>query len=305
MKNNHQKLFGQNWGLRVISLVLAILLFAYVEGSNSSSTRSTTRSEHGSALMSERTETLRVPLELNADSEKYVVTGYPQYVHLRITGPAALVTTTSNTRNFKVYLDLDNLSTGTHRVKVKASGLNKELDYKINPAKITVNIQARSTATVPVEVKLNSRRVAEGYHVGTPSASLNRVQITGASDEVQRVAKVVAAIDVPKSAKSSLRQTVTLQAVDRNNQTMNVVVMPASVSVTVPISADESDSSSRSSDSDDNISNTSSRSRAESTDESSSTVESSNAESLASESSSSRGNNSTVSTVSSSESSAK
>ena len=68
-----------------------------------------------------------------------------------------MVTTTANTQNFKVYADLTKLGTGKHEVRLKASGLNKELSYAITPAKIKVNIQSRNTATVPVEVRLSSK----------------------------------------------------------------------------------------------------------------------------------------------------
>ena len=198
-----------------------------------------------------------------------------------------MVTTTANTQNFKVYADLTKLGTGKHEVRLKASGLNKELSYTITPAKIKVNIQSRNTATVPVEVRLSSKTLNGSYRIGTPKAALKKVQITGAKSEVQQVAKVIAYVNVPKNAQSTLHQTVTLQAINESGQTMNVVIMPNTVSVTVPISQTDSDGK------DSDSSSATAQSNSDSSAESASA--SSAKHSSASSSSGSQSNNSSVS----------
>lgn len=287
MKNDKMGLFDHVWVLRIVSLVLAILLFIYVTGSKSSDTRQSSQNGQNTALMANKTQTLKIPLEVESNSEKYVVTGFPQYVKIKITGPAALVTTTANTQNFKVYADLTKLGTGKHEVRLKASGLNKELSYTIAPAKIKVNIQSRNTATVPVEVRLSSKTLNGSYRIGTPKAALKKVQITGAKSEVQQVAKVIAYVNVPKNAQSTLHQTVTLQAINESGQTMNVVIMPNTVSVTVPISQTGSDGK------DSDSSSATAQSNSDSSAESASA--SSAKHSSASSSSGSQSNNSSVS----------
>lgn len=241
--------------------------------------------------MANKTQTLKIPLEVESNSEKYVVTGFPQYVKIKITGPSALVTTTANTQNFKVYADLTKLGTGKHEVRLKASGLNKELSYTITPAKIKVNIQSRNTATVPVEVRLSSKTLNGSYQVGTPKAALEKVQITGAKSEVQQVAKVIAYVNVPKNAQSTLHRTVTLQAINESGQTMNVVIMPNTVSVTVPIS--QTDSGDKNSSSSATTSSAITQSNSDSSAESASA--SSAKHSSASSASGSQSNNSSVS----------
>lgn len=287
MKNDKMGLFDHVWVLRIVSLVLAILLFIYVTGSKSSDTRQSSQNGQNTALMANKTQTLKIPLEVESNSEKYVVTGFPQYVKIKITGPSALVTTTANTQNFKVYADLTKLGTGKHEVRLKASGLNKELSYTIAPAKIKVNIQSRNTATVPVEVRLSSKTLNGSYRIGTPKAALKKVQITGAKSEVQQVAKVIAYVNVPKNAQSTLHRTVTLQAINESGQTMNVVIMPNTVSVTVPISQTDSDGK------DSDSSSATAQSNSDSSAESASA--SSAKHSSASSSSGSQSNNSSVS----------
>lgn len=248
-KNNG--FFSHKWVMRLASLVLAILLFAYVNGSNNGFLRQNTRNNNSesSALMSDKSVTLKMPLDITVDNSKYVVTGYPQYVKVRLNGPSALVTTTSNTQNFKVYADLSKLGPGKHRVPIKTSGLNSELKATVAPRNITVQIQPRRTVNVKVSVRLNARNLDDGYQAGRPRADIDSVQVTGAQDEVRRVNRVVAYVVVPRDAKGNFQRQVTLQALDRNGQILNVVIWPATTNVTVPISSKNSDSSSSQSDS--------------------------------------------------------
>lgn len=253
MNGKKSSFFGNVWFMRIASLILAIFLFLYVNSDKNGFLRQTTRgSDSGSALMSNKTMTVRTPLELKMNSQKYVVTGYPQYVKVKISGPSAMVTTVSNTQNFKVYADLTKLGIGEHTVTLKESGLNSELRSKITPQKITVNVQPRSTITAPVEVRLNAKTVNGNYHVGTPKPSMKTVQISGAKNQVKKVAKVIAYVDIPKDASSNINRQVTLQAVDKKGRAVNVVVMPSSINVEVPITKqgdDDQISSSSSSDS--------------------------------------------------------
>lgn len=273
---NNDSFFSNIWVLRISSLILALFLFVYVNGSKDGFLRQNTRTGNNSALMSNRSATIKMPLQLKVNSQRYVITGYPQYVRVKVSGPSALVTTTVNTQNFKVYADLSNLGVGHHTIKLRTSGLNSELRTALTPEKIKVNIQPRATTTVPVEVRLSSKSVNGGYEVGTPKSSMTNVQVSGARDEVRRVAKVVAEVNVPKDATSDLHRQVTLQALDKHGHILNVIISPNSVSVTVPIISNGMASSSNKETSSDS-SNSSSAKDNQNNDDSS--TESSNANS--------------------------
>lgn len=235
--NNNKGFFNRKWALRLVSLILAIFLFTYVNGSKDGFLRQNTRNSdnQNSALMSNKSATIKMPLDITVDNSKYVVSGYPQYVKVRISGPSALVTTTNNTQNFKVYADLSKLGTGEHRVRLKTSGLNSELSSTVVPKYITVNIQPRRTVNMKVTVRLSTRNVGSDYQVGRPRADINSVQVTGSQSEINQVNKVVAFVDVPRDAKNDLQRQVTLQALDKKGQTLNVVIWPSTTNVTVPI----------------------------------------------------------------------
>lgn len=289
--------FRRKWFLRIISLILALFLFMYVNGSKSGFLRQNTRNNNqSSALMSNKSVTLRMPLDVTIDNNKYIVSGYPQYVKVKVTGPSALVTTTSNTQNFKVYADLSDLTPGKHRVKLKTSGLNSELTSKIEPQYINVNIQPRKTITMKVTIRLSTRDLDDGYKLGHPHSDIQTVQVTGSRDEVNKVNRIVAFVAIPHDAKDNIARQVTLQAIDRNGQTLNVVTSPTTTNVSIPISAgsqssssnDSSSSSSGSEESEEAKSNSRATSRNDSSDSSSETSQSSSSISNEDSSSSSR-----------------
>ena len=287
--------FRRKWFLRIISLILALFLFMYVNGSKSGFLRQNTRNNNqSSALMSNKSVTLRMPLDVTIDNNKYIVSGYPQYVKVKVTGPSALVTTTSNTQNFKVYADLSDLTPGKHRVKLKTSGLNSELTSKIEPQYINVNIQPRKTITMKVTIRLSTRDLDNGYKLGRPHSDIQTVQVTGSRDEVNKVNRIIAFVAIPHDAKDNIARQVTLQAIDRNGQTLNVVISPTTTNVSIPISAgsqssSSSDSSSSSSEeSEETKSSSRTSSRNDSSDSSSETSQSSSSISNEDSSSSSR-----------------
>jgi YbbR domain-containing protein len=247
MKNKTTNFFSNRWFYRLTALVFAILLFVYVNGGKLGDVRKANDNGTNSSLTSTKTKTITMPLELTVNSDKYVVTGYPETVKVTLTGPAALVTTTSNTQNFKVYVDLNHYSIGKHKVAIKQTGLNKDLNYKIKPDKISVNIENRKTVTMPVDVVLNQKKVADGYKIGKPTSSIQNVKVTGSVSEVNKVDRVVASISITNNAKKDVNRHVTLQAIDKDGNTVSVVVTPQTTNVVVPITSTDSNSTDSSS----------------------------------------------------------
>ena len=230
-----KKFLFNNWAYRLLSLFFAILLFLYVGGTQMGSSTQDSESSNSTQLTSNKSKTFSVPLSLTVNSNKYFVTGYPEKVKIHLSGPSALVTTTANTQNFKVYADLSKLGVGSHTVRIQQEGLNNDLRYRFEPAKIKVNIQPRKTVSYPLQVKYSKRNVASGYQAGNATADVKTVKITGASDQINRIHSVVAQLNVPQNAKSSINSQAIIEAVDADQNTVNVVITPATADVTLPI----------------------------------------------------------------------
>lgn len=251
-KNNKpQNPFNSRWFFRISALVLAVLLFIYVNGEKLGNTHKTELNTETTSLTSTKKKTLTMPLDLTVDSDSYIVSGYPKNVKVTVSGPAALVTATANTQNFKVYADLSSLGPGKHVVKPKQTGLNNDLTYHFKPKQFTVLIQSRKTESMAVQTKVDTSQLADGYKAGQATTSTDNVQITGAIAEVNKVDHVVASVSLSKKDKTNISKQVTLQAVDKNGNTVNVVITPQTTTIKIPISKQNSAAGSSSSSSSD------------------------------------------------------
>lgn len=240
-KNNKpQNPFNSRWFFRISALVLAVLLFIYVNGEKLGNTHKTELNTETTSLTSTKKKTLTMPLDLTVDSDRYIVSGYPKNVKVTVSGPAALVTATANTQNFKVYADLSSLGPGKHVVKPKQTGLNNDLTYHFKPKQFTVLIQSRKTESMAVQTKVDTSQLADGYKAGKATTSTDNVQITGAIAEVNKVDHVVASVSLSKKDKTNISKQVTLQAVDKNGNTVNVVITPQTTTIKIPISKQNS-----------------------------------------------------------------
>ncbi|KRM95632.1 YbbR family protein [Liquorilactobacillus aquaticus DSM 21051] len=232
---NLNKLLDNRIVYQVLALAFAILLFAYVNSDKLNTTRNNANNTDTTMMSADRSETLNVDLKLNVDSDRYFVTGYPAKVKVKLSGPSALVTTTANTRNFSVYADLTKLKPGVHTVKLKQSGINKDLSYELSPQSIKVTISRRKTASFPVQVKYDSNRLTSDYSIGKPSTDQEVANVTGAREDINKIAEVVAAIEIPQGTRQTITRQVLLQAVDNSGKILNVVITPQTIRVKLPI----------------------------------------------------------------------
>ncbi|MCW0953635.1 CdaR family protein [Weissella ceti] len=228
----------------MVCLLLAILLAVYVGGQRGSNITREAPSDGKigdfRGLVTTKTAVVTVPLQLNGlDADKYYVAGAPETVKIEIEGASALVTTAQNTKNFQVYADLTDLDTGEHRVTLKESGLNNGLTFKINPEFLDLTITKRATATHDVQVTYNESAIAEGYHTGKVSTSVDKVEISGRADAVWAVNRVIANVQLKRDTNKTVNQSVVLQAVDANGTPINVAISPQIAKVEIPIEAGE------------------------------------------------------------------
>lgn len=222
---------------QLVSLLFALLLFFYVNYQRLGSTRTTdNKPQAPAALMTNKTVKMTMPLAVNVDNDKYFVTGYPEKVQVKLSGPSAMVKAMDNTRNFEVYADLSKLKSGTHTVKFKTSGLSKEVTASIDPDSAVIRIERRKTITMPIQTRYDTGQISSGYAAGTPILSSQATSITGGQKSIKKIVSVVANVNLPDGTNSAYSKNVILQAIDKNGKTVpDVVISPETVRVTVPI----------------------------------------------------------------------
>lgn len=284
-----KKFFTKNFSYRLIALVLALLLFAYVKTDHLTSTRvsGTDANQNKTALMSTKTATITMPVDLDVDSSKYVVSGYQERVKITLTGSSAMITTLTNTRNFKVYLALQDYAPGKHTVKYQVEGLGKDIRYRIQPEKSKITIVHRKTKKFEIRYRYDTNMVKEGYTMGNVKTSVTTVQATGSASEIDRISQVVADVNVPSNTTEDISARSVLQALDSNGNIVNVVLTPQSVNVTIPVSKAKTEKAKESSEASSQATSSSSSSEKSASSASSSSSEESSSSSASSDESSS------------------
>ncbi|MGQ5709252.1 CdaR family protein [Lactobacillus sp. PSON] len=226
--------WSKSWVLKLVSLLIAILIVVYID---SIQPGFLTQGENKiTQQTANETQTVKIPLQVSVDTDKYYVVGYPEKVSVTLEGSNALVTSAVNTQNFRAYIDLTHKKIGKHTVKVHISGLSNQLSYSINPKTINIDIEKRKSTTMPVQIEYNKNAVANGYKVGRTSVNPQKVEITGANAEVNQIDQIVAKADLPNDIDHNYERQVILQALDKKGRQLNVVIQPSTAKVTVPIS---------------------------------------------------------------------
>ncbi|AEJ23264.1 CdaR family protein [Weissella koreensis] len=224
----------------ILSLLMAVLLAIYVDGTTLSRS-SAVQKQNSTGLVGlglQKTDTSTMPIQISGIStDNYIVTGLPETVDVKITGPSALVTAAMNTKNFQVYANLKGLSEGSHQISLNVSGLNHELTYKLNEKTFNINIAKRATQNFKVQTVYNKEAIADGYQVGDVTSSVTTAQIVGSQTAVASVNRVVASVQLNRNTKESTNKEVALQAVDVNGNAVNVTISPATAVVSIPVKA--------------------------------------------------------------------
>lgn len=227
------KWFSQKWFYRLIALVFTLLLFFYVNIDQPNSTRQS--GIYSASMLATKEAQITVPLQINANNQKYFITGYPQRVKVKLEGPSSLVTQTVNTQRFQIIANLTKLGVGKHRVTLTQNGLNKSLTYTIEPKTVNVNIQPRETRSFPIQVNYNKASIAKGYSVGEPRLSQHYVEVSGARSDIERINAIIANIPLERNTDNTITVNVPLQAIDSYGNTVNAIILPSNMRITLPI----------------------------------------------------------------------
>ncbi|MFC4620498.1 YbbR-like domain-containing protein [Camelliibacillus cellulosilyticus] len=225
------KLFRNNWFIRIVSFLIALMLFSMV------STEDHPSKDEGALYKnrSERTETVIQDLGVKYDRDKYIVSGIPDKVKVELKGTINQLTMARLSAAKRVFVDLTNKKAGIYKVKVQTSGFPSDLKVTVIPDTISVTIQKRVTETFPISIDLlNKSKLEDGYSVGSPTFEPKSVSVTGTEKAIDRLAFVKGVVDL-KGVSGSVNQTVTLNGYDRNGDQLNVTIDPAEVTVNVPI----------------------------------------------------------------------
>lgn len=223
------------WAIRLVALFLAVLLFAVAafdqninDGSIDSRTPSTATNE---------TQTLEdVPIQVEIDDEKYVVSGIPDTVTVTLQGPVSLVTPVAVRRNFEVFVNLEDLEEGTHLVPIEYNGIPSKINVYIEPEEIEVIIEERASKEFTTNVDLINRdKIEPGFEIANVYAEPSTVELVGSKSAIERAAIVKAYVDVTGISESQTIDNVPIKVYDNEGNELNVRVNPPTLKITLDV----------------------------------------------------------------------
>jgi YbbR domain-containing protein len=142
---------------------------------------------------------------------------------------------TGDLRSVRVWIDLDGLGAGEHRVKVEVQpAVSPVRVVDIDPAEIVVVLEPQVTRTDPINLIVEGEP-ALGYAAGSPTLNPDEVVVSGPATLVARVQEIQAYLEIA-GERQTIEASLLLQALDElGEEVQGVSLVPQTVSVTQPI----------------------------------------------------------------------
>lgn len=219
------KWLNQPMVVRIVSVLLAIMLWFVVNGSSPNPVTTT-------AITQNEIRIDNAALEVRYDEREVALLEAPQTVDLILRGSQRDLSL-FRLRDYKVYADVTGFGPGEVRVPVQFDGFPPNLHVEANPAEVRIVLEARESKSMPVDVEWLGM-LPEGFQLGSPLIQPAEVRIGGGKSLLERVVSVKAYVHL-NARGEHLIQEASLRAVDAQGNRLNVDIQPATVRVEVPI----------------------------------------------------------------------
>ncbi|WP_182201314.1 CdaR family protein [Paraliobacillus salinarum] len=222
------------WVIRVLSLILAVLIFTVIRFDNQDTNGDALRLDLFSS--SQETQVVNnMPIDVKLD-DKYAVSGVPDTANVTLEGTVSVVQSTATQRNFDVFVDLEDLEPGTYTVPVEYEGISDRLNVTVDPESIEVTIEEKDTAEFEVKVDYtNEELLAPGYELLEAVVEPSTVQITSSKSVIDRISVVKVFVDVEGIQESVTINDVKIRVYDSEGNELSARVEPETVDVTINV----------------------------------------------------------------------
>jgi YbbR domain-containing protein len=184
-----RKIIFENLGLKLFSLLFAILLWFFVSGKRQSYT--------------EISYTL--PLEFKNISSDFIITNdFQDKIEIRISGPTTLLNSVRSEK-LKYTLDLSDVHQGETSFNINPENIDLLRGLKItkiSPSKLNLVLEKIINKSVPVKLNLVGEP-PEGYIIMSQTISPASVEIKGAQNEVDSIDAILTVeVDISESTST-------------------------------------------------------------------------------------------------------
>ena len=217
--------------LLLISLILAVVLFLYVDSEST-------------AIITDSVEVLygqKVSVTYNNNS--YVIDGMPESVDVTLIGRRVDLYLAKQLSGGIVTADLSNLGEGTHTVKLNYDCPIHSVDYKLDPSSVNITVYPKisQTRTANIDI-LNKNKLDKKLSISSVELENPDIVIKGSENVLNEVSTVKALIDAkkiinPKIGESEL-DNVKLVAYNSNGDVIkNIEMEPKKIKAKLVISS--------------------------------------------------------------------
>lgn len=212
-----QPLINNIWVMRGVSLIFSVILFMAVRTNTTSQVRNQTYTSVAS------TETIaNVPLHLGVHDEDVFISNVPETVQITLEGPKNIIAQLT-TDNFQVTTeDFKNKNTGQATLRLIATGLPDNVDYKITPSQINVTLSRKKTVTLPVEYEIAADAIADNYQVSEVVLDPAEVTLTGTEATINKIEKVFVRVTTNQPRSRSFTEKYKLQIIDASGKLLDI-----------------------------------------------------------------------------------
>ena len=210
MKEQAKKSLFNHLGLKILSILLAVIIWMIIMNVDDYSVTKTVRD-----IPVEETNGSSIE---NLGKVYNVVSG--NTVDVVFKGPRSLVDPLT-AADFTAVADLSELSiTNTVQIKVKVNNSQISGRLQINPVDATMNLDIEDVISKELPVKaLTKGSVANNYAMGTSKVTPNIVRVTGPESMINKITEIRAEVDV-SGMYSAFRKTVIPVCADAYGETV-------------------------------------------------------------------------------------
>lgn len=167
----------------------------------------------------------QVPIVFEYNEKKYYIQGYEPNVDVKLSSAnrvQLLAESNTDTRTFKVVADLNELSPGTHEVKLKVENLKSGVKAKLSTNKSTVTIEKKITKEFAVKPILADEHQLDGVTLRSISSTPKSVIVTTGAQTMKEIAIVQALFTSSNPITQNITKTVKLEALNAKGEKLDV-----------------------------------------------------------------------------------
>lgn len=225
----------ENWltksnTLLFISLFLAIIIFIMIDQ------KIILYTDNNAVVLKNQ------PVDVNYNSEKYVIEGLPEMVDITLIGSKTDLYIAKQSSAHDVTIDLAGLKAGTHKVNISYNQNTGSIEYMVNPSVATVIIYEKvsETRTMTVDM-LNNDKLDSKLSIENIKYDTDKVVIKGAEHQLKEVVSVKALVDL-NNLPANTTGTYTLKEVpfrayNADGEVVEVEIVPGTIDITLDITS--------------------------------------------------------------------